>query len=102
MERQQTSNPKKFKFCYIMRGLPGSGKSTVAQELAKDGGRIFTLDKTIVENKKNLVADQNDLIDIYDNQFQEFCDEIAKGTDTIVIDHTNLSEWEYVRFVKKA
>lgn len=22
---------KKFKFCYIMQGLPGSGKSTVAE-----------------------------------------------------------------------
>jgi adenylate kinase family enzyme len=40
-----------------MRGLPGSGKSTVAQQLGKDGGKIFTLDKTIVENKKNLIAD---------------------------------------------
>jgi adenylylsulfate kinase-like enzyme len=25
------TTPKKFKFCYIMRGLPGSGKSTVAR-----------------------------------------------------------------------
>ena len=27
---------------------------------------------------------------------------MEKGTEIIVVDNTNLSEWEYVRFVKKA
>lgn len=47
---------KKFKFCYIMQGLPGSGKSTVAKKLAGDHGKIFALDRTIVEKKNKLAS----------------------------------------------
>ena len=39
---------------------------------------------------------------MYEKSYKDFCDEIEKGTDIIVIDNTNLSEWEYIRFVKKA
>lgn len=86
-----------------MQGLPGSGKSTVAKELAKDKGKIFHLDSVIAERKKKLVVENiQSLQEIYDEMFQEFCEEIAKGTEVIVIDNTNLSEWEYLRFVKKA
>ncbi len=28
--------------------------------------------------------------------------EVEKGAETIVIDNTNLCEWEYIRFVQKA
>lgn len=42
MEKATT---KKFKFVYIMQGLPGSGKSTVAKQLAGEKGKIFTLDR---------------------------------------------------------
>ena len=33
-----------FKFCYIMRGLPGTGKSTVANQLAGPNGVVLNLD----------------------------------------------------------
>jgi hypothetical protein len=39
---------------------------------------------------------------VYDKNYKEFCEEIAKGTEIIIVDNTNLSEWEYTRFVKKA
>jgi predicted ATPase len=42
MENNQSG--KKFKFCYVMRGAPGSGKTTVANELARNTGVIITLD----------------------------------------------------------
>jgi broad-specificity NMP kinase len=102
MEATTLPAPKKFKFCYIMRGLPGSGKSTVAQQLAGPNGRIFTLDKTIVDYKHSLLNEEMSVNDIYDKNFEEFCDEINKGTEIIVVDHTNLMEWEYSKFVNKA
>ena len=40
--------------------------------------------------------------DVYDDIFKEFCDEISKGTEVIVVDNTNLKESEYLRFVRKA
>ena len=98
MEKSQ----KKFKFCYVMQGLPGSGKSTVAKQLAGNGGKIFALDKSIVERKKRLSSDMTTLQDIYDEIYEGFEAEVVKGTEVIVVDNTNLSEWEYLRFVKKA
>lgn len=44
---------KKFKFCYVMRGIPGSGKSTVARELARDNGVIFNLDKDLLDKAQS-------------------------------------------------
>jgi shikimate kinase len=45
-----------------MQGLPGSGKSTVAKELARSHGKIIALDKIIVERKKKLILqDQHKL-----------------------------------------
>ncbi len=86
-----------------MQGLPGSGKSTVAHQLAGGQGKIFTLDKIIAEKKKEMFSsDISSLQDIYDEIFVEFENEIKKGTEVIVVDNTNLSEWEYIRFVKKA
>lgn len=56
---EQGRNLKKFKFCYIMQGLPGSGKSTVAQQLAGKNGKIFHIDKIIFEKKKKLLNDDD-------------------------------------------
>ena len=39
-----------FKFCYIIRGLPGSGKSTVAAQLAGTNGVILNLDANVVKH----------------------------------------------------
>lgn len=52
--RQSMNDPNKFKFCYILRGLPGCGKSTVAKQLAGTNGVILDLDKNV--NMKSLVA----------------------------------------------
>jgi adenylate kinase family enzyme len=47
MDRKNTN--KKFKFCYIMRGSPGSGKSTVAIQLAGENGNILTFDSNLIQ-----------------------------------------------------
>ena len=52
--RQSINDPNKFKYCYILRGLPGCGKSTVAKQLAGTAGVILNLDKNV--NKHALVA----------------------------------------------
>jgi len=39
-----------FKFCYIMRGIPGSGKSTVAKQLAGENGVVLNLDQHVVRH----------------------------------------------------
>jgi len=58
MEISKSPNNKKFKFCYIMQGLPGSGKTTVAKELSGASGKIISIDQLIVERTKKLANDQ--------------------------------------------
>ena len=91
----------KFKFCYIMRGLPGSGKSTVAKKLAGPSGKLIQIDKKVHEKIKTIVhtPESDEDREIYDIIFKEFCEELEMGTETIVIDNINLCEWEYLRFV---
>ena len=62
-------NSKKFKFCYIMRGIAGSGKTTVAKELARNGGVIFTLDKSLSNKNSSSPLnhyDQTTLVDMHE------------------------------------
>ena len=84
-----------------MRGLPGSGKSTVAKKIAGDKGVILTIDKYIVQQAPSILLEDK-AKDIYESIFKEFEQEIAKGTELIVIDNVNLREWEFAAFVHKA
>ena len=77
----------KFKFCYIMRGLPGSGKSTVAEQLAGTSGVILNLDTTV--NRHSQMADAgsgetaqeaDSFVEIQEKHYAEFCAEVRKGT----------------------
>lgn len=100
--RQSINDPNKFKYCYILRGLPGCGKSTVAKQLAGPHGVILDLDKNV--NKKSLVegGKVDDAPQIREKHFAEFCSEIDKGTQIIVVDNMNIVEGEYMHLVKKA
>ena len=42
-----------FKFCYIIRGLPGSGKSTVAAQLAGENGVILNLEASVIKHSQS-------------------------------------------------
>ena len=50
---QTAPSAQKFKFCYIIRGLPGSGKSTVAQQLAGSTGVVLNLDGHVQRHSQN-------------------------------------------------
>ena len=90
----------RFKFCYILRGLPGSGKTTVAKQLAGNSGTILDLDKNVHKDGKGQESD--DAAKIREKHFDEFCAEIKKGTHIIVVDNMNIVESEYLHLVKKA
>ena len=45
--KKDSSQRAKFKFCYIIRGLPGTGKSTIAKQLAGEQGVILKFEPKI-------------------------------------------------------
>jgi len=60
------------------------------------------LDKHLYEKGVRVEVDTEHFEQIFEKKFVEFCAEIDKGTEIIVVDHTNLCEGEYQRFVQKA
>ena len=48
-DMQQADQETSFKFCFIMRGVPGSGKSTVASKIKGENGIIHSTDDYFID-----------------------------------------------------
>ena len=74
----------------MMIGLPGSGKSTVAKELAEIGNaKIFSSD----EYRAKLLGDENDQSNnelVFNTLYNDLCYEINNGNN-VIFDATNIS-----------
>lgn len=88
---------------YIMRGLPGSGKSEKAKELIRGKfGLIFCTDDYFIgrDGKYRFV---HTMLDSYhDKCFNAFADAIKKGLSPLVVDNVNALQWQYRRYVSIA
>ena len=84
---------------YYLVGLPGSGKSTFAKQLAKENGAlIFSSD----EIRKEIGADGGDSTkhgEVFNILHTRIIDSLSKGCDCIY-DATNISYKNRVRFIK--
>ncbi|CAL8349259.1 unnamed protein product [Arctogadus glacialis] len=87
----------------LMRGLPGSGKSTFARELACTGptGVILSTDDYFA-NQDGYTYDSS-LLPIAHQWNQNRADEaMLKGCSPLIIDNTNLQAWEMKPYVAMA
>jgi predicted kinase len=89
------------KVAFIMRGLPGSGKSTIARHLIGDLGVIHSTDDFFVQNGK-YYFDPEKLRANHDKNFRAFCESIAQEVPVVVCDNTNSKHWEYKRYLETA
>lgn len=88
----------------FLSGVPGSGKSTLANKLAKkaqDDGLIVTILSTdnffIVNNNYNWLGE-------FISEGHKWCQglfyrELYLGTNVIIVDNTNLEEWQFYPYV---
>jgi adenylate kinase family enzyme len=60
------------KFAFIMRGVPGSGKSTTAKMLAGDHGVIHAVDAYHTDEKGNFLWSDEKAEERYQKNFEEF------------------------------
>eukprot|EP00826_Nyctotherus_ovalis_P056470 TRINITY_DN7630_c0_g1_i2.p1 TRINITY_DN7630_c0_g1~~TRINITY_DN7630_c0_g1_i2.p1 ORF type:complete len:165 (-),score=77.65 TRINITY_DN7630_c0_g1_i2:145-639(-) len=93
---------EKSKFCFIMRGIPGSGKTIVAKKLIENGGVIHTPGVHFVDKEGGVNYDPSRLSDIKEKTFKAFCASVEKGQEVVVLDDSNLTSREYFHFLKKA
>jgi len=96
-----SSNIQEVKIAYIMRGLPGSGKSTVAKQLAGKTGVIHSNDTyLIVDGKYQYSAEQ--LPTNRQKNFSAFKKSLEEGIGVVVCDNTNTKRWEFQNYIEAA
>lgn len=83
-----------------MRGIPGSGKSTVAKKLAENGGVIHSVEHSVLENESGLVLERDKLLEQHDPTFAAFEDSLKQNKEIVVVDHSNICEFEFERYLE--
>jgi len=108
---------------FIMRGIPGSGKSTVAESLALSAGpgefilidgikylisgedkiaAIHSTDAFFLNEKGEYVYDRRMIGANHGKNFKAFSDSIDVGLAVVICDNTNTALREYRRYMRKA
>lgn len=77
---------KKF---ILLRGLPGSGKSTKAKKLAGENGKIFSTDDFFVNEDGKYIFDKKSLGKAHTWNQTRTLEAIWDRVPTIIIDNTN-------------
>jgi|GEM_PF-2329737 len=101
---ERLTNPElaRKKIVYIMRGVPGSGKSTVAREIAHPDGIIHSTDSKFYDEHGEYVFDPKRLKEYHDENFDDFCKSLDAGVPIAILDNTNVQSWHYERYVEAA
>jgi len=93
---------------YIMRGLPGSGKSTMARHILAQSlsegaeGYIFSTDDYFLNHLGNYVFDPVKLAAAHSWNQDRAIKAMSKHVDTIIIDNTNILKAHYAPYVAEA
>ena len=93
-----------MKILYLLRGLPGSSKSTLAKQL---GGTHFETDNYFLDDNKNYKFDGSKL-----REAHQWCQDLVSDAmllnhttghnDTIVVSNTFTKEWEMKPYMDMA
>lgn len=76
----------------LMRGVPGSGKSTQAKKIAGEKGVIYSTDDFFMV-KGQYVYDVKMIGKYHEKNFDRTVLAMQKGIPLIVIDNTNVKLW---------
>lgn len=90
-----------YKICVLMQGIPGSGKSFIADAIAqKINAKIHSTDNFFMENGK-YKFDPNKLNEFHKKNLENTVSDMEKGLN-VVVDNTNITNWQAEPYVKAA
>lgn len=87
---------------YILRGIPGSGKSTYAKTIAPESAVICSADDFFVGKDGVYRFDHSKISEAHKQCFRKFVQAVNEGTDPIVVDNTNCTNVEVAPYVTYA
>lgn len=90
-----------MKIAYVMRGVPGSGKSTFVKTLVREEGIVHSTDDYFYIDGKYMF-DRSRLQEYHDRNFAAFCESLKNGIPVVVCDNTNGKHCFFERYVKAA
>lgn len=88
------------KILYVVRGLPGAGKSTLGAVLAKS--HCYAADDWMVDENGEYKFDPTKLNYCHNSCFSAVCGEMKVNTPTVAVCNTFSQEWEFARYINAA
>lgn len=85
-----------MKKVYIMRGLPGAGKSTWIKN--NTPGAVVCSADHFFEKSGTYQFDPTNLGKAHAECFAKFQKALERGAETIVVDNTNTTKWEFEKY----
>lgn len=88
---------------YIIRGIPGSGKTTLAKKLLSSGvvSKHFEADMFMLNKQGNYEFNPKKLKDCHNNCFDKVKYALCSGV-SVVVSNTFTRHWEYLPYVDLA
>jgi len=90
------------KFAFIMRGVPGSGKTTTANFLAGSNGSVHSIDDLHVDPEGNFLWSDDKEHELYEKNFIEFVSSLDKSIPVVICDCINITKKDYFKYVNAA
>ena len=86
------------KVCYILRGIPGSGKSTIARHLTEDAGVRFETDDYFYNSNGEYEWKPENVELNHLKCFEDFCNAVKDEISPIVQSNTNTQGWQWNKY----
>lgn len=84
------------KTLYIIRGIPGAGKSTLGLKLTQ---YCVAADDFMVNRQGEYEFIPTRLKECHDKCFNQVRDLLSRGKETVAVTNTFKAEWEYMRYI---
>ena len=90
------------KLFVVLRGLPGSGKSTVGRKIAQNRGRIFSTDDFFLQSSGRYIFEPYRLGEAHQWNQNRCRRAVLEEVTPIIVDNTNLKKWEMEVYIHMA